>query len=409
MQASKCGLLNDYCLELYKLITLEDYLQPLTDKLCKLTGNPAMMIDSAHKVLTHSPNQPIDNEEWSESIQLGHYNFDKISEYFYANIKRIINSKEPVLISAGDHEYAAYSIFCRKTLVGFVSVLEYNRKFSDVDFTLIKTAADIVSVKNEKNVLDVTGQEYNYSQIISDLINHKIESLNELKMRMQSRNWPVSRNYQVTLVHVDKSNKVNINYLKGQFMQLSNNFKVVVIGKHILIVEEFSFKPNEQNVSQIGNLVLRYKLKAGVSDSFTNLFDLPHYYEQAKKALEYSSLHHSVRIMNHYKDYRFMHFLATCCNQLNSKAFYHPALTELEKYDAKNNAELYATFFSYLDNGRSVHKTSEALHIHKNTVNNRVNKIKELLGSTMDDTRELHHIYLSFRLREMQQTLDSKR
>ena len=163
------------------------------------------------------------------------------------------------------------------------------------------------------------------------------------------------------------------------------------------------------NISQIASLVLRYNLNAGVSDSFTNLFDLSFYYKQAQKSVEYSNLRSSGRGVTHYKGYRYIDFITTCCNQLNCKAFYHPALTDLEKYGEKYDTALYATLFCYLDNGRSVYKTSEAMHIHKNTVNNRINKIKQLLGGTMDDTRELHHICLSFLLQEMQKTLGSKR
>lgn len=63
----------------------------------------------------------------------------------------------------------------------------------------------------------------------------------------------------------------------------------------------------------------------------------------------------------------------------------HPAVTELMRYDNIHGSDMRDFVFSYITNDCSILKTAEATHLHRNTVNNRLNKIKEL-GIDLSDS-----------------------
>ena len=72
-------------------------------------------------------------------------------------------------------------------------------------------------------------------------------------------------------------------------------------------------------------------------------------------------------------------------------------LGPLLDYDAANDTELVATAFAYLDLGRSVARVAHRLHIHENTVRQRVDRIGRLLGRDWAEGQAGldHHIMLA--------------
>ena len=75
-------------------------------------------------------------------------------------------------------------------------------------------------------------------------------------------------------------------------------------------------------------------------------------------------------------------------NQAEILDYCNEKLRTLEEYDHANGTFLEDTLLAYYMNGFSVGKTAEALFIHRNSVQYRINKIEELLGMELDDYME---------------------
>ena len=65
--------------------------------------------------------------------------------------------------------------------------------------------------------------------------------------------------------------------------------------------------------------------------------------------------------------------------------FAHPAITVLMRYDSVNGTDFCDFLFSYINNDCSILKTAEAMYLHRNTVSNKLNRIKELFGIDLND------------------------
>lgn len=63
----------------------------------------------------------------------------------------------------------------------------------------------------------------------------------------------------------------------------------------------------------------------------------------------------------------------------------HPAIILITRYDIENETNLRDTLFYYLQNGSNVHRTAVKTFMHRNTVINRINKIKSLTGLDLSD------------------------
>ena len=75
-------------------------------------------------------------------------------------------------------------------------------------------------------------------------------------------------------------------------------------------------------------------------------------------------------------------------NQAEILDYCNEKLRTLEGYDHANGTFLQDTLLAYYMNGFSVGKTAEALFIHRNSLQYRINKIEELLGMELDDYME---------------------
>ena len=71
---------------------------------------------------------------------------------------------------------------------------------------------------------------------------------------------------------------------------------------------------------------------------------------------------------------------------------YHRLLQPLIDYDQKHHGELEKTLFYYLIYGESQITMAKNLYMHRNTINYRMNKIKELLNCQLDTFEERCHI-----------------
>ncbi len=75
-------------------------------------------------------------------------------------------------------------------------------------------------------------------------------------------------------------------------------------------------------------------------------------------------------------------------NQTEILDYCNDRLRKLEEYDHANGTFLQDTLLAYYMNGFSVGRTAEALYIHRNSLQYRINKIEELLEMELDDYME---------------------
>ena len=80
----------------------------------------------------------------------------------------------------------------------------------------------------------------------------------------------------------------------------------------------------------------------------------------------------------------------------------HPALRTLSDYDKKHHTDYLHTLKIFLENERSPLKTAAQLHIHRNTLTQRLIRLHEDFGLNLDDANERFYLLISFYIRDAQ-------
>jgi len=174
-----------------------------------------------------------------------------------------------------------------------------------------------------------------------------------------------------------------IQYVKNGIEAVSHKIKLITFEEfEVILLEDFSSK-NE--LTKIMDYMTKSRLISGLSDTFNSLIDFRLYYEQAKKAIIFGGQYGGEKeFIFKYSDYLFYDFLNECANLLECNKYYHPVTADLELYD--------------VECGRSIQKTCKKMYLHKNTVNYRIQRIKELFNIDYDNGQEVLFIYLSLKL-----------
>jgi DNA-binding PucR family transcriptional regulator len=77
--------------------------------------------------------------------------------------------------------------------------------------------------------------------------------------------------------------------------------------------------------------------------------------------------------------------------------YLHPAVFCLVNYDNENHTEFLKTLYYYIINLKALLKTKDILHIHRNTLVYRINKIQEITNIDLDDGETFFQLYISFK------------
>lgn len=81
----------------------------------------------------------------------------------------------------------------------------------------------------------------------------------------------------------------------------------------------------------------------------------------------------------------------------------HENLLKLKETDEENHSEYMKTLRAYLDENLNATRAAEELFIHRSTFLYRLEKIKEILQSDLDDPDEIFYLNFSFRLLEQEE------
>jgi DNA-binding PucR family transcriptional regulator len=76
----------------------------------------------------------------------------------------------------------------------------------------------------------------------------------------------------------------------------------------------------------------------------------------------------------------------------------HPLIRRLWNDREANGDEIFQTLLTYLDNERSVSKTSAALFTHRNTVMYRIRKLQDICPVDLNDPETRYYLRLSMEI-----------
>lgn len=234
-------------------------------------------------------------------------------------------------------------------------------------------------------------------------------NVDDYKKTLQAA-FDVDSPFQVAILFLEASERRDLFYMKKAEARLKvilekipypysffqNDVHFVLIINHI---------PDDELEEMMKTLESDYKMQTeddsmvvgigGIASDVTKIADA---YLRAKAAVRMAYYGDSKLIR--FQDMGVRQILFTTENEEILYSFYRDTLRPLREYDKKHHANYEDTLEQYIKCNGSIIQIAENLFTHRNTINYRINKIKELLNNSLETPEDRFPYHMAFFIKE---------
>jgi len=380
-------------------------LQHIVDIGFEMFGNPVCLTDLSHKILAITRNVEVSDPFWKTLLETGYMEHELITKTAAMGIfEKARNCRRPILYKPEFTNF--YAIFCDifidSKAVAHMTIPGSEKQLTEKDLEKASLLSKVISLEMQKSKFfrNIKGTMFEY--FIVDLLNENIHDRDKIRDRLQYLDWSPKENIFVLTIQSGNFYDENVSLveIRDKLSELIFDSKSVIYNDDIVMVisrsEDVPFSDAE--LSGLIFLLEENHLRAGISRSFSCLEDITEHYRQSVKAIELGLASDKRKRLFYYEDYAVDHLLETCAYYQKIEKFCHPSLFALEKYDEENGSNLMECLYTYLKCDKNLIEASSVLHIHRNTLSYRINKIVEILKLDIFDKDISFHLLLSFKI-----------
>jgi DNA-binding PucR family transcriptional regulator len=183
----------------------------------------------------------------------------------------------------------------------------------------------------------------------------------------------------------------------------SDRFNIFRQDKHLIAILQSYPQDFVENTMERLNEVCNfggkeYRVYAGISVNDSGIRSLPHNYKRAVALLHMAEKQDKAVVS--YRNIGMAQLLLEVEDFEALKKYYNDALGTLEDYDEKNQTDLLPTLKCYLENNASVQEVAKETYVHRNTINYKIKRIKDILQCELTYQDGLKYL-LAFHIRDM--------
>ena len=251
---------------------------------------------------------------------------------------------------------------------------------------------------------DLIGQTAVLSTFASDLFENRLTDSVEIGNRLKALPHPLKEFIFVITIRFDmerNQQKIPYGYIVSQLEEIFPDMNITVYNHDICIFywqDQRSYGNLNFDHEALETLLTRYYAHAGISNGSRQLNKIRTFY-----LLSTSTITLGIPLMRdtgrrdyphilYYEDYSMYYIIDLCVQKYiqlhgHDDIIYlaHPSIIALYRYDKEHNSDLHSVLFYYLINDSSVARTAKALFMHRNTIQNKLNKISEVITIPLDD------------------------
>lgn len=387
-------------------------IQTIIDAAYDVIQLPIVVVDTSYRVLGIKIDENLTDNIWSYFSDKKALP-DQIVWSFFKNkyIESVCNSFKPVYLNWGDLDVPTISgaIRVNGTIRAYIGVLCPTSIFKEdlIDSINIVTNGLAIDMANHKN--EHTQNNSLLEILIRDLLTGVFTNEKQLENWKNNFKSIFKKDYVLAAISLPSNGGFGLlQYFSTIIVSKYSNVLSTIFSDTLFLL--FYNINTESRVSEItksiGEKLSSFNTHYSISKRFSNILDAPNYRFQVEKALELGTLFHPEELVYYYGDYVIPTIFSYSLKEMNSINYTHPIIHELEDFDQKNNTDYYTTLETYMlciGNSRSV---AEKLHIHRNTLLYRLNKISELTDLNFDDENLCFRLMVAFQMLKLKKQLN---
>lgn len=376
------------------------------DKILKvgaeLLENPLFLSDTSTRILSWSDYEQLKTVE-DELIQCiikhGFVTSELFDKYNYGTFLPSIEQTEKAFLQKSAHkekkERLIVKVVINHRYFGWIVAIPQGRPFEDGDCEILDILTNVLSLELERNKI---GFALSYREnLLLEILSGRISSLEEFRRRAEGFDWKPGEHFYTMAISFHNENaptnkERTITAYKNHLALIYPTYKAICIGDILYLLLETSDLGSV--VNNLDNFFKTYHLAAGCSRHFSNILDFGENVEQATEILHLGLKLKPEQSVYRYQDFYMPYMISTLEKYSDLQSYCLPEIIALQCYDRKNNTCYMETLQAYLK-FRNALTTAEYLHIHRNTMNYRLQKIDEITHLKLNEGDDLYKIWFS--------------
>ncbi|MEO1148909.1 MAG: PucR family transcriptional regulator ligand-binding domain-containing protein, partial [Cyanobacteria bacterium J06638_22] len=286
-------------------------------------------------------------------------------------------------------------IIVKREIHGYIWIIAGNTPLTPLDELALSHGATVAALIlfKEQSVRQATVALQ--GDFFAQLLNGATDTL-DLKEQAQRIGYRLERSHQVWMIHSPRVAEVAHLPLETPMRQwLAQQRQPFLLFPRdqnwVAVVECQTMQAGYQMaIAMIESLQTTLPILIGVGEicqpsNAPNSITLQQSYEQAQETLQIAIALGKTQGAIAFQELGLLHWLYRLSPEERSANIYLTHIETLRAYDAKRNTDLLASLTSYLDHGGALVETAAVLHIHRNTLLHRLERIESLCRVDLKD------------------------
>lgn len=394
-------------LELYKKIfdiLPAGNIQKLMEICYEVLGVPILTADIMYNLYGIAPKKKCGDYYWDYLLEHRCYTDEMIVQLYQEGIMQTADMNDtPYIVDFGEagegHPKLLGLIKVNHVTEGYVVMQCQKEEITSELVEAMKITANACGLIL-KDLVNNHGSEVTHKKIFADaLFNNRIRSQQQLGLWYEKTGICLSANFCILAIRMDHVHEKNILAFLRKSIQQFYVRQLSVIQNNTLYILLYNLHKKADRLPddwQLQAILTKFNACCGVSNIFDNLLEISNYQTQAHDALVLGKAADPENRIQPYKNYYLPAIFSLHVSQMPVSNYVSPVITQIQQYDLAYSTDFSDTLKEYINNLCNAAAAANALHIHRNSLMYRINKIEEITNVSLKDYQTFLHLIVSF-------------
>jgi hypothetical protein len=378
-----------------------------------LIENPIIVSNMAGMILALSKNCDFDDHKikWTDAPAQIPIDYDQRVKT--DSITMLLeNARYPIQYTKpGDkHSWIFSNIMIRDVCAANIRSYSVRRPFNQRDIDIIDILTKTISLELQKGRFYRSNRYTLNSFFLSDLLDGTLNDPDIINTRLKNMNWRPKDVFYILTVPINeyRVTDVLVQITTDQLSQmLPCSISIFYLDAIVFLMTRSSQQLQPTlDYEKLSLFLETSDLTAGLSQQFKSLTEAKRAFNNSLNAVHLAKKLNDNRSLITYDEYLLFHMVDICDKQINVDNFCNQGVFNIINYDTEHGTPFYQTLQCFLSNALNSTATAQELHIHRNTLLYRLDKIKHLANLDFNDGNLILQLLLTIKIIAYQQSFN---
>ncbi|MBQ9044109.1 MAG: helix-turn-helix domain-containing protein [Eggerthellaceae bacterium] len=387
-------MFNQWCASVQDGLLQHRSFDEIVPLLSQVTISPYYYADASMRTLAIKEDETLyaASSSWRMQSEVGRHPVEILARFVSSGELDTVNSRKEAWLFDSDTFHTPFvskTIFCQGDVFGHLFLIETYPGQATCDVEILEAFGNMLETHLDLSSMTYSSSGRPYEPMLISQIEGLASSAAETDYLLKLLSWGADEQYRIALLkHPAGDGDSAVGNVASEIQAIEDNLVTAKAFYHngaIVCVINNSRAESLFADNLILHFCERFGWKVAISNASSSFSSLQSLYNRALATFDIGCQLSPKTILYHFDDYRLLLIFSAITKSGYADFLLHDDLIALAQYDEENDSEMVSTLKTYLDLERNSSKTAEALHLHRNSVTYRLEKIKSLMSSDLDE------------------------